>query len=316
MEQFKNLGTTTLNGGINNSVTSITVTDGSVFPSSGNFRIKIDNEFLLVTARSSNTLTVTRGIESSSAASHSDGVDVEHTFTAQALIDAVEELHQFGAYDSRPTTVRRGTKYTDTTNGYTWVYNGSSWDLIYPLFVPAARLVNLTGWTAANQSTETWTNVNGVLHVDTLPNGENWRGYTKPILTAPFTINAIFQMFNFDINYTSVGLGFRNSSDGKIKMCGYLTANSNFNVFNFNSFSSYNSNAFSNVVVQPHQFVYIKVEDDNTNWKFSISLDNINWFTQTETRNGFLTPDQIFIGFNNNQSTLSGINGRVYAYWE
>jgi hypothetical protein len=51
-EQYSNFGFTTLNGSINNSVTSITVTDGSVFPSVGNFRIRVAQEIMLCTARS------------------------------------------------------------------------------------------------------------------------------------------------------------------------------------------------------------------------------------------------------------------------
>ncbi|HEY2761755.1 MAG TPA: hypothetical protein VGI75_13455, partial [Pirellulales bacterium] len=40
----KRYGKTTLNGGINTTVMTITATDGSVFPSTGNFRRKIDDE--------------------------------------------------------------------------------------------------------------------------------------------------------------------------------------------------------------------------------------------------------------------------------
>lgn len=77
---------TDLNGAINNSVTSLDVDDASVFPTVGNFRIRIDNELMLVTGVSSNTLTVTRAIEGTSAASHSDEATVDFELTAAALI--------------------------------------------------------------------------------------------------------------------------------------------------------------------------------------------------------------------------------------
>ena len=65
----------TLNGGINNSVNTITVADGSVYPSAGT--IQIGNELIDYTGKSSNDLTgCTRGAHSTSAASHLTGVNV------------------------------------------------------------------------------------------------------------------------------------------------------------------------------------------------------------------------------------------------
>ena len=68
---------TTLDGGINDSVTSITVADASQFSSSGtNFAI-IGSEEISYTGISSNTLTgVTRGVAGTTAASHSDGATI------------------------------------------------------------------------------------------------------------------------------------------------------------------------------------------------------------------------------------------------
>ena len=65
----------TLNGGINDSVNTITVADGSVYPSAGT--IQIGNELIDYTGKSSNDLTgCSRGQHSTSAASHLTGVNV------------------------------------------------------------------------------------------------------------------------------------------------------------------------------------------------------------------------------------------------
>lgn len=90
-EKFTNFATSTLNGSINSSVTSLIVASGSSFPSSGNFRILVDHEIMLVTARSGNTLTVIRGSESSTAANHANGVLVSHILTAGGFTQAVSE---------------------------------------------------------------------------------------------------------------------------------------------------------------------------------------------------------------------------------
>ena len=62
-EEFVNNAQTTLNGAISDSDTSIVVTDGSVFPTHGDFRLLIESELVLCTARSTNTLTVVRAQE-------------------------------------------------------------------------------------------------------------------------------------------------------------------------------------------------------------------------------------------------------------
>jgi hypothetical protein len=85
-EQFSNGPQTTLSAAIaDGSVTSITVTATTGFPSSAQFRIRIDSELLLVTNLSGTTWTVTRGIESTTAVSHSNGATVLAVLTAGAL---------------------------------------------------------------------------------------------------------------------------------------------------------------------------------------------------------------------------------------
>ena len=72
--------TTTLNGAINASTTTIVLTDASQFPNSGTNFIKIGTEEMSYTGVSTNTLTgVTRGVRNTTAASHSDGATITDT---------------------------------------------------------------------------------------------------------------------------------------------------------------------------------------------------------------------------------------------
>ena len=72
--------TTTLNGAINDSTTTIVLTDASQFPSSGTNFIKIGTEEISYTGVSTNSLTgVTRGVRNTTAASHSDGATITNT---------------------------------------------------------------------------------------------------------------------------------------------------------------------------------------------------------------------------------------------
>ncbi|MFO0824982.1 MAG: hypothetical protein U0792_17985 [Gemmataceae bacterium] len=85
VEQFANNAQTTLASSIIAGATSLTVTSATGFPSSPQFRIQIGNELLLVTAVAGATWTVTRGIESTTAAAHSAGDTVTQVLTAGAM---------------------------------------------------------------------------------------------------------------------------------------------------------------------------------------------------------------------------------------
>ena len=89
---FKNNATTTLAGSINSSATSISVADGSVFPSlsSGeSFFVTFDDgtnrEIVKVTAVNSNTLTVVRAQDGTSARAFSVGDACDLRVTAKIL---------------------------------------------------------------------------------------------------------------------------------------------------------------------------------------------------------------------------------------
>ena len=72
--------TTTLNGGINDSTTTIVLTDASLFPTSGTNFIQIGSEEISYTGISTNTLTgVTRGVRNTTAATHSNGATVTNS---------------------------------------------------------------------------------------------------------------------------------------------------------------------------------------------------------------------------------------------
>lgn len=81
---------TTLNGAIDSSVTSINVTSASGWPTAP-YTIQVDNEKLRVTNVVSNTLTVTRGFDGTTAASHADLAEVLPTILNSVVLTAVDE---------------------------------------------------------------------------------------------------------------------------------------------------------------------------------------------------------------------------------
>src|SRR4030067_865169 len=82
-EQFKNLASTTLNGAIDDSTTTITVASAMGF-TGGNFRILIDSEIMKVRGVSGLDLTVARGQEGTSPTAHANAAVVRHVLTVGA----------------------------------------------------------------------------------------------------------------------------------------------------------------------------------------------------------------------------------------
>ena len=119
-----NNASTTINmvGGLSNSATTITVVSTAAFPSTG--IIRIDDELISYSAKTSTTFTVqTRGFESTTAASHIDGATVSLDITAasnNAKNTAIIALEtKVGTGSSTPTanTVLRGTGTGTTAFG-------------------------------------------------------------------------------------------------------------------------------------------------------------------------------------------------------
>ncbi|HEX8889752.1 MAG TPA: cadherin-like domain-containing protein, partial [Pyrinomonadaceae bacterium] len=123
---------TTLNGGINNVVTSVIVADASSIPDAVNFRIQVDDEQMTVTAKSGNTLTVTRGAGGTTAASHSNGAAVNPAFdqrgtTFPRKADSADanttQTVDIGAYEAHPTVEDITDKSTNEDTPFNFNFN-------------------------------------------------------------------------------------------------------------------------------------------------------------------------------------------------
>lgn len=90
-EHLSNDFSTTLNGSINNSTTTVNVNSSTGAPAA-NFRVRVDDELMLVTSTGTGlNWTVTRGIESTTAATHSDLAPLAHVITKGGLDQYLSE---------------------------------------------------------------------------------------------------------------------------------------------------------------------------------------------------------------------------------
>jgi hypothetical protein len=287
-EQLKNNAFTTLNGGINNSTTSITVTDGSVFPSTGNFRVTVSQEIMLCTARSGNTLTVVRGYEGTGAASHSD-LDFITTNLTAGSVDrwGTDNDALWGAARPPLGVISDGAGGILTVSDFTWVHQG--------------------GATASDQ--------NGTIVMRCPPaGGENARMLVRTAPSPPWTLIAAFECFGIadDGGIPTVGVLARQSSSGKF-FGGTFNSQGGFlgNVFSWAAYTLASPTSFNSTILSRAngrstpfgRYVWMKLEDDGTDLKFYGSYDGLYWhLLATHDRDSYMTsggPDQFGWYINN-----------------
>lgn len=284
-EQFANNAQDTLDGGIDDTQTTIDLNDASEFPATGNFRLRIDandpGEICLCTSRSGNTLTVVRGYEGSTPASHSDSTQV-------ALVVTTGNIERW-AKDNVPLwgDVPPVSKIADD-NGAIITASGFSW----------------TG-----QGTATVTDQNGTI-VMRCPgvSGDNFRIQRRAAPATPFSYIAAFQAVGYRSggggSVPNFGIGFRDSSNGKFVATLVLcdgTSGHRLQVSNLTNETTFNSNVAGrdNYVVVGH-VLWLKIEDDGTNLKFYMG-DGLEWIQVASVGRTVFTSalDQVF-WFGNN----------------
>lgn len=140
-EKFANNAQSSLTADVSNVATSLTVLSGTPFPASGNFRILIDSEIMLVTAiTGGTTFTVTRAQEGTSAVFHANGSLVSHLWTVGSLDQSIADCCQVGTFGSLPASEKAGRLYFCSDTLQLMRDNGSSWVeiFVYPSDVATA----------------------------------------------------------------------------------------------------------------------------------------------------------------------------------
>lgn len=315
MEQFANNLSTTLNGAIDNAVTTVVITSATGFPATGDFRILIDTEIMKVTARSGTSLTVTRGAEGTTAASHSDGATVTVILTADALvqlrqdafINALATISQSGAVSAIPAAnTGAGILYFPTDRNVFYRSNGSVWRPFGPIFAFEPPVLADFAW--VNQGTSTITDETGYLTLKApAGTGENYRLLVKGY-TTPKKVTACFRTFMCNDNYNHLLLGFRNSSASRLLFAAHANA-SLLHAWRANSPTSFNALVATQTVFRHDPLIWMQVEDDGTTLYCRMGMDGRNWYTiYSEARTAFVnTPDQFAWGVQTSSNDIPPI---------
>ena len=307
-EQFKNLASTTLNGDIDDTTTSVVVTDAMGF-TTGDFRILIESEIMKVTAVTGTTFTVVRHQEGTSAAAHVSTTPVYHTLTVGAL-DARDQndLAFYDTFANKPAAGTPGRIFLPTDGLFLERDNGSTWDKFGPIW-PMTPPVAADFGTWVNQVSATVVDNKGAVFMDSGPatSGEGLHCYVKAYPIAAFTVDIVF-MFNA-LGYTSCygvcGLCIRDSVGGKIAAFGVGGSSSALETKGayYNSATSASGDITgwpSNRHCYDSPLIFVRYYDDlTTNRVISFSHDGITWTQMvSRARTDFFTPNQIGIYVN------------------
>lgn len=105
-EKFANNPATTLSGNINNSVTDITPAAATSFPTSGQFRILIGTEIIIVGTVAAGVFhNCTRGAEGTTAAAHNNGDALTGILTAGAMANIPRSMTTSGDFEYLNSTL-------------------------------------------------------------------------------------------------------------------------------------------------------------------------------------------------------------------
>ena len=275
-----NNATTTLNGSINDSVTSLVVTSASPFPTDGNFRIKINSEIMLVTAVSGTTFTVERGAEGTTAAAHSNLDNIYQVVTAGGYKQFM--MDRFPYFGEKPRLHWLG----DTTD----------------------TELTLADFTWGNQGSATVEEMDqgGFAFLTDRTSGTSIRILRRASPSTPFTVTAniggspVAQILASN-DFARIGIGFYESGTGKMMGIGPV-CNHEISVLSWTDFTTVSTTDFSEEVPLTGDDCWLKIEDDGTNLNFSYSNTGIGTYTEvhTELRGSFFTtaPDNVMIWVN------------------
>jgi hypothetical protein len=274
-EQLANNAFSQLDGSIDASQTTLDVADGSSFPAVGNFRVTISDEIMVCTARSSNTLTVARGQEGTTPATHDDGSNITHNLTAGGLTRWAQDNDALWGYSGAPPLGRidNGSGTVLTSADFTWVNQG--------------------GATVSDQ--------NGTMFLRAPPSaGNNLRILKRTAASPPYSVIGAFEIIKFQESEESGGLLFRKNSDGKAHLFAIGPNGSSPFVIAVDNFTS-NTNYVGSPLARRNclfvgRYFWQKIEDDGTNLKFYAGFDGVEWIQAASfSRTVFMSggPDEI-----------------------
>ena len=181
-----------------------------------------------------------------------------------------------------------------------------------PLTIPPT----VANWTWVNQEAATAVETNGGIALTApIQTGDDWRLLVRAAPSTPYTITAGILSNLMPVDYAGLGIGWRQSSDGKMVSYEVNGANQYASVIKFNSETSWNGTYVDRPLKAGRNLFWLRITDDGTDRKCWISVDKCTWLElHSVGRTDFLTADQVWFGVQSNNGTYP-ISGTLIS-WE
>ena len=318
-ELVANLASTTMNNGgtLSSGATSVTVTSAAAFSASGNFRILIESELIQVTAVSSNTFTLVRGVDGTTAASHADGNSVIEVVTALGLPQLIADRNLRGTFSAMPSAGVAGRIYRCTDVPFMYYDDGTNWNKYFGTYNLAQ--VPTTGWTGDAMTNFTFTTNNDMLNF-IQPTGTGVFGAEYQTAPAtPWSVRTAILDNPCPQSECQSIVGFRSATGQYVAWSMHNDSGiMNMAIGEWNTTTSFNSTVYGPIGFYTFGGLwFFKFQDDGTNLNFYNSQDGINFtLLYSQTRTHFLTggPTGAALGWyngNNAQGSVSFIDWTV-----
>ncbi len=224
MEELISNGSCPLSEDVTAVQTYLYVEDGSQFPVAGNFRIRVGNEIMLVTAVTPAVgvtpaiFTVTRAIENTTAGIISAGTAVRAVLTAVSLTNFINQAMSGITSDrleNRPSGATPGTLFVPTDGALMYAATESGWQAYGPTY--RFQPIDLSQFTWLNQGGSTWTQQAGVGHLQAqYTTGDNPTLLEQPVIGPTYSITLGFATHNTAANYNQVGICLHDIFGGRL----------------------------------------------------------------------------------------------------
>lgn len=319
-EKFSNFAVNTLAAAIaTTTATSCALTDAHSFPTSGSFRIKIDDEILIVTAVAGNTFTATRGAEGTVAVTHASGALVRHLLTKGGLEARVANRFLSDLYDNKPAAGVKGRLFLPTDGQFLEYDDGAAWHKYGPY--KRLKAPPQTGWSWINQGNATATFVGSALLLedpDLDATNPQLRLYVRSLGIGATSLTAAFTYNGIGTDTPIMGICARcvgGSDDGNFTGWGLRLQASPSNPMLFLHYKHYTSAtavestpSMDGHQVFPLRLFWLKFAWEGNYKRWYWSMDGVNWIKWGEDSFGtYNTPSQfgVFIDPVNNAQKVS-----------
>jgi hypothetical protein len=269
-----------------------------------------------VTSVIDDTLTVSAAQDGTTDTPVAAGTELESNLGPAAFDQHIADQVQTGA-DASFITRKEGFLYLPSDGVYIRRDSGSAgvpWGPAFPMIEPVDG-----DWSWVNQGTATSnTTGGGIFMRGAAAAGIDWKLKVKSV-TAPYVAVFCYLPTAVAANNHNFGVGWRQSSDGKLIMAPHSFVSAWLQrVLNYSSPTVYAGTTY--FTAPPPQGLwsrsFVKLEDNNTNRIVSISADGQEWIQIfSHGRTTYLTPDQVCWGISVENATYE-VGMRLIHYSE